>query len=346
MNLFVKIDGKGLVHNLEDQPIMDLEVVHDFLNSLHIDNNHAYKAKLQGQSVFVEAYSFPLIATNVHEQSGAQLHVDCINDYVTTLDLQKAFLDHQDRFIIYSVNGLPVLLSPEAQEQVFDMADSFTDDSITLGGVEYQTPIWLGNNDGLSDPDLWTKRYETNDMGWDMGAPSPSLVWAVEKLKLPKMRVAVLGCGAGHDAHFLASKGHMVTGIDFSPEAIKRAESLYPSQTNLKWVCRDVFEISEEYRNSFDLVIEHTCFCAIDPERRSELVSVWKNILSAEGQLLGVFFVMPKNFGPPYGGTEEELNDLLSPYFRYNLWVRSKASHPGRLGKELVVLARLKNRLD
>ncbi len=341
MNLFVKIDEKGLVYNLEDQVITDLDVVQEFLDSLTIDSHHTFRASLHDQSVVVEPFSFPLIATDVHGVQGTYLQLDCENEYTTQADLNKIFLDYKDRFIMYSDKGIPILFNRQAQEQLFDMAESFSDDAIVIEGQEYSTPPWIDTNATLSDPHLWSERYTQNDTGWDMGGPSPSLVWAVEKLKLPKMRVAVLGCGVGHDAQLFASKGHKVTGIDFSPEAIHKAETLYPSNANLQWVCRDVFEISEEFKASFDLVVEHTCFCAIDPLRRGELVRVWKSILSPEGQVLGVFFVMPKTYGPPYGSTEEEIHDLMAKDFRKNLWVRSKVSHPGRLGRELIVLARV-----
>lgn len=344
MSLFVKIDKDGLVYDNSDQPLEDLDQIHSFLSSLKIDTNHTYRGKLAGQDAIVEPYSFAIVAQRVNSIVDSKLNVDCQNDYVVDLDLNKIFLDYADRFIIYSTQGIPVILSDEAQDQLFNMADAFDDDSITLENHQYPTPLWIGSNPDLSNSDLWSERYENQSTGWDMGAPSPTLVWAVEKLKLPRMRVAVLGCGAGHDAQFLASKGHMVTGFDFSQEAIDKAQTLYPSQQNLKWVNKDVFLMSEEYRGQFDLVIEHTCFCAIDPQRRSELVKVWRDILSPEGQVLGVFFVMPKNYGPPFGGTEEEIQSLMQKDFRNNLWVRSKVSHPARLGRELIVLARVKNR--
>lgn len=342
MSLFIKIDGNGEVYDFSDQPVHDFEQAQAFLGSLKIDSNHTFRGEFQGQHVIVEPYSFPFIAKKINQVSGHILSVDCVYDLVLDLDLKRIFLDYNDRFIIYTTTGLPVILNAEAQDQLFNLADSFTDETIEIAGTQYPTPLWMNENADLSESYLWSERYIKEDTGWDMGSPSPSLVWAVDKLKLPRMRVAVLGCGAGHDAQLFASKGHMVTGFDFSQEAIKKAQSLYPSHSHLKWECRDVFEISDEFRNSFDLIVEHTCFCAVDPARRSELVKVWRSILSDEGQILGVFFVMPKPYGPPYGGTEEEIQDLLQEHFRKSLWVRSKVSHPGRLGRELVVVAHVK----
>lgn len=344
MNSFIKIDNEGLVIGANDQAILDPETLSAFFSSVYIDANHTYRGEMDGEKVIVEPYHFILKATHINQVQDGFLHVDCVNDVTVSLDLSRIYLDSFDRFIIYSTKDLPVVLSGPAQDQLFDLADSFEDDSIVINSVRYMTPPWISADAQLSDSQLWSQRYITHETGWDMGAPSPSLLWAVDKLKLPKMRVAVLGCGLGHDAHFMASKGHMVTGFDFSAEAIQSAEALYPSQTNLKWVCKDVFEMSEEFKNSFDLVLEHTCFCAVDPERRKELVKVWKNILSDEGQVLGIFFVMPKTYGPPYGATEQEIHDLLVKEFRFNLWTRSRASHPKRLGRELIVLTRLKNR--
>ena len=88
-----------------------------------------------------------------------------------------------------------------------------------------------------------------------------------------------------------------------------------------------------------DIIFEHTLFCAIAPEKRKELVRVWKNSLSDAGYLLGIFFVMPKRSGPPYGGSEWELRELLEPHFRLMYWKRWLHSPPRRQGTELVVFA-------
>lgn len=343
MSAFITINHEGTVFDLQEQPITDRERIFSVLDQLYVDENHTYKSILDDQEVFVEAYSFALLVEDIIEVKNDHLIVECQFGYSVQLNLNQAYLDYKDRFIIYDSKNRPILLGSKAQNQLFDLADEYSDESITFAGKSYQTPDWIGPRPELSEKDLWSKRYTDKDMGWDMGQPSPSLVWAVDKLKLPKMRIAVLGSGVGHDAFYLSEKGHKVTGFDFSSEAIAQAQVKYPANENLQWVCHDVFQMADSYRQSFDLIVEHTCFCAIDPVRRQELVSVWKDILTEEGQILGVFFVMPKSYGPPYGATEQEIYERLEKNFRPNFWLRSRASHPRRLGRELIVLCR-KNR--
>ena len=47
----------------------------------------------------------------------------------------------------------------------------------------------------------WEQRYQTNDMPWEKGAPSPGLVdFLAAHRQLPGETVCVPGCGTGHDA--------------------------------------------------------------------------------------------------------------------------------------------------
>jgi hypothetical protein len=89
----------------------------------------------------------------------------------------------------------------------------------------------------------------------------------------------------------------------------------------------------------FDLIFEHTCYCAIPPQKRNDLVKVWRRLLTEKGQILGIFFVMPKRTGPPFGGSEWEVRERLIKSFSFKFWQRSCQSVPERLGKELLVLA-------
>ena len=90
----------------------------------------------------------------------------------------------------------------------------------------------------------------------------------------------------------------------------------------------------------FDMIFEHTCYCAIDPERRAELIQTYTRLLAPDGQLMGVFFVMDKHDAPPFGGTEWELRERLRKRYQFQFWGRWQHSVPARKGRELFVLAR------
>jgi SAM-dependent methyltransferase len=56
---------------------------------------------------------------------------------------------------------------------------------------------------------------------WDVGKPKGAFVAAADRVTGP---VLDAGCGTGDNALFFAARGHRVTGIDFVPEAIRRAK--------------------------------------------------------------------------------------------------------------------------
>lgn len=58
---------------------------------------------------------------------------------------------------------------------------------------------------------------------WIFGPLVPALVELVENGRVPPGRAIDLGCGVGVEAIYLARHGFDVTGVDFSPTAIKRA---------------------------------------------------------------------------------------------------------------------------
>src|SRR5690606_14686512 len=84
-------------------------------------------------------------------------------------------------------------------------------------------------------PQEWDQAYSEGRTGWDLGEAHPSLPSISAQLKLNRCRVLVLGCGAGHDAAYFAKQGHFVTAVDWSDEALKRAQELYGKISNLSF---------------------------------------------------------------------------------------------------------------
>src|SRR2546422_7424903 len=71
----------------------------------------------------------------------------------------------------------------------------------------------------------WEQRYQTGDMPWEKGAPSPGLVdFLSAHPELPRGTVCVPGCGTGHDVRAWAAAGFETTGIDLAPSAIRLAK--------------------------------------------------------------------------------------------------------------------------
>src|ERR1700716_3317975 len=77
----------------------------------------------------------------------------------------------------------------------------------------------------VSTPDFWEDVYARGGDGWELGRPAPPLVDILDTMPPPRGRVAVPGCGRGHDARLLATRGYDVMGFDFAPAALAQARA-------------------------------------------------------------------------------------------------------------------------
>jgi SAM-dependent methyltransferase len=196
-------------------------------------------------------------------------------------------------------------------------------------------PDVSGRATGPLDASAWEARWKNADTPWDMSAPAPPLVAAVLRGGLaPPARVLVPGCGAGHDARFLAARGFDVVGVDVSETALARARALAAADgVRAEFVLADLFAPPRSL-GAFDAAWEHTCFCAVDPSRRDEYVDAVADLLRPGGRLLGLFFLIRPETGPPFGATIEEIRVRFARRFTIDALRQADDSHPARAGKE------------
>jgi len=192
----------------------------------------------------------------------------------------------------------------------------------------------------VSDVAFWQELYERGGDGWELGGPAPPLVSYLEATPPPAGRVAVPGCGRGHDVRFLARRGYAPVGFDFAPTAVAAARALAADErVPARFEQRDIFSLGDDHAAAFDGVWEYTCFCAIDPGRRAEYVSVLAAIMKPGGWLLACFYPMGAPAGgPPFPVTEDEVRRLLAPAFRIEHAAPPARSSPRRQGQEWMVL--------
>jgi SAM-dependent methyltransferase len=338
---FIQIDEEGYALMGEIRTT-DPELGAEVLTQLEFAENGAFVSRCGGVSVVVEAFDEPYVAAQV-SVSGKKWRIDLPYNVTADFELSSLSLDEWDRFHGKTTKGIPFVFSRAAQATFFNLVEEYDDDSITFDDKTYDIPPYFSADEAVDEPEYWTQIYhEEGNPGWNLGAPAEALKDMLPRLKLPKSRVLVLGCGEGHDAAFFAQSGHVVTGVDFSEEAVARAQKNYGHIPGLSFVRQDAFKMDPSFHRAFDIVFEHTCYCAIDPARRSDLVKVWRQALHDQGQLMGVFFTMYKKQGPPYGGSEWELRQRLKDSFQFIFWGRWQKSTPRRQGKELFVLAQKK----
>ncbi len=97
-----------------------------------------------------------------------------------------------------------------------------------------------------------------------------------------------LQCHFGLDTLAWAREGAVVTGVDFSPEAIKAAEEL-SKQANLpaRFICSDIYDLPEVLDEQFDII-----FTSIGVLCWLKDLDVWARIIADHLKPGGVFYIM------------------------------------------------------
>ena len=187
------------------------------------------------------------------------------------------------------------------------------------------------------DAAYWQAIYDENDMGWDKGVPAPPFVrLAKEGVFKAGSRMLVPGCGLGHEVIFLASLGYEVTAVDFAAGAIDGLKARV-GELPIRTLQRDIFDLDEDHADSFDVVLEHTCFCAIPLEMRPRYAEVMHAVLREEGKLVGLFYETDSEDGPPFRTTRSDIEEHFSRLFNITRMERPHDSFEARQGKEWLV---------
>jgi methyl halide transferase len=182
----------------------------------------------------------------------------------------------------------------------------------------------------------WEGRYQSGDMPWEKGEPSPGLLdFIAIHPEIPRGTVLVPGCGTGHDARAWANAGFQVTGMDLAPSAIRLSRER-TAAAGLKADFRAGNFLEDEPFAQFDWIFEHTLFCAIDLQRRDDYVRAVLRWLKPNGQYLAVNYMICDKEGPPFGVVQSELMERFTPHFDLKQgWV--PRSYPNRTGLELML---------
>jgi methyl halide transferase len=185
-------------------------------------------------------------------------------------------------------------------------------------------------------PEAWEQRYQAGQDRWDLGCPAPPLINLLNSLQAPKPgRIAVLGCGSGQDAMLFSTKGFDVVAFDFAPTAIQRACATAQNRgLTTQFYQRNIFALEAAFQQNFDYVLEHSCFCAIDPSLRSQYVQVVKDLLKSNGQLIALFYTHHTASGQPFGAKPQEILDCFEPHFDRIMFKPAQDSIDRHRGKE------------
>ena len=180
--------------------------------------------------------------------------------------------------------------------------------------------------------DYWNNRYEANETGWDLKTISPPLKAYIDQLTDKNLSVLIPGCGSGYEAEYLLRQGFTdVTVIDFAPLVVQKMQRYMSDYQNVKIICADFFTHSGKY----DLILEQTFFCALDPSLRTNYVQKMSELLKENGKVVGLLFGVQFPNNPPFGGSREEYLGLFSNTFSINVLEPCQNSIGPRQGNEL-----------
>lgn len=163
------------------------------------------------------------------------------------------------------------------------------------------------------DAQYWQSRYENNQAGWDLGTASDPIVEYVNQLSNKDLSILIPGCGNAHEAEYLFKNGFKnVSVIDLAKAPLENLKKRVPDFPDSQLIQGDFFELNQQ----FDLIIEQTLFCAIDPALRKAYVQKANELLKPEGKFVGLLFNREFEAGPPFGGSKEEYLPYFSACFK------------------------------
>ena len=181
----------------------------------------------------------------------------------------------------------------------------------------------------------WENKYSLNTAGWDIGYISTPLKTYFEKLKDKNISILIPGGGNGHEAELLYTLGFKnVHLLDIARQPLENFGSRVPGFPTENLIHTDFFSHTGQY----DLIIEQTFFCALDPDLRPMYAQKIHELLREKGKLVGLLFDFPlTDDGPPFGGSIKEYFNTFNELFTIKKLERSFNSISERNGKELFI---------
>ncbi len=181
--------------------------------------------------------------------------------------------------------------------------------------------------------EFWNQKYEKNKTGWDLGEVSPPLKAYFDQLTNKDLKILIPGGGNSYEAEYLFNNGFKnVFVVDVSKYPLNNIKARIPTFPINQLLFGDFFELDQ----TFDLIIEQTFFCAINPNLRSKYATKMHQLLNHNGKLVGVLFDAVLNEShPPFGGSKKEYQAYFSSYFTFNTFEPCYNSYPNRQGMEL-----------
>ncbi|MGZ3920731.1 MAG: methyltransferase domain-containing protein [Bacteroidia bacterium] len=186
------------------------------------------------------------------------------------------------------------------------------------------------------DNKYWNDLYVSRDFPWDIGYVSTPLKEYFDQIADKTISILIPGAGNSYEAQYLVENGFQnVYVCDFAEEPLRNLKERCPAIKKENLLQCDFFELKDL---SFDLIIEQTFFCALNPSLRSKYFEKMYELLKPGGKLVGVLFNDKLNTDkPPFGGNREEYLQYFKHLFKINVYEACYNSIKPRAGRELFI---------
>ncbi len=183
------------------------------------------------------------------------------------------------------------------------------------------------------DKKYWEDRYLNDSAPWDAGEVTTPIKEYIDQLTEKSLKILVPGAGNGHEFEYLIQQGFNNSYVlDIAPTPLSNIKERLPELDSKHLILDDFFK----HQNQYDLIVEQTFFCALDPSLRKQYAEKMHNLLAPNGKLAGLFFQFPlTEQGPPFGGSIEEYIATFENLFTIHTMETAHNSIKPREGKEL-----------
>ncbi len=186
------------------------------------------------------------------------------------------------------------------------------------------------------DISFWENKYTKNATRWDVGYISTPLKTYFNQLGDKDISILIPGAGNGYEAEYLYESGFKnVSLLDFASQPLENFSARVPNFPKDQLIKDNFFN----HNGTYDLIVEQTFFCALDPALRNAYVKKAHELLAENGKLAGVFFDFPlTKQGPPFGGSTNEYTIHFSNNFTIKVLETAHNSINERATKELFAI--------